>query len=247
MKYRIDNIGNGTWLIEEYDKNMSVYMYLLEGNEKALLIDTGFGTIPLKEICKTLTNKPIMVILTHGHADHIGGSGQFEEVWLKREDEKLYQLHAKEEIRRIFTKEPLFPVNEQLHYFEGDITIPLGERDIQTISVPGHSVGSICLLDKNNRLLYTGDTCCKAHVLLQLDYAAPLKEFRKSIQKLIGISTQFDATWPSHHKKPVEKEILKDFLVVSDAILSGQIQGKIVELPMRKARLVEYKEIGIEY
>ena len=46
MKYRIEKLNDQTWLIEECDEKASAYMYLLTGTEKALLIDTGFGTIP---------------------------------------------------------------------------------------------------------------------------------------------------------------------------------------------------------
>ena len=51
MNYHIEKLNEQTWLIEEYSNTASAYMYLLTGKEKALLIDTGFGTIPLKSIC----------------------------------------------------------------------------------------------------------------------------------------------------------------------------------------------------
>ena len=74
MNYRIEKLNEQTWLIEEYSNTASAYMYLLTGKERALLIDTGFGTIPLKSICEELTVLPVIVALTHGHVDHIGGS-----------------------------------------------------------------------------------------------------------------------------------------------------------------------------
>ena len=40
MQYRVETLDSRTWLIEEYDENNSVYMYLLAGEEKAVLIDT---------------------------------------------------------------------------------------------------------------------------------------------------------------------------------------------------------------
>ena len=67
MNYHIEKLNEQTWLIEEYSNTASAYMYLLTGREKALLIDTGFGTIPLKSICEELTVLPVTVALTHGH------------------------------------------------------------------------------------------------------------------------------------------------------------------------------------
>ena len=247
MKYRIEKLKQDTWFIEEYDGYASAYMYLLAGNKKALLIDTGFGTIPLKEICEELTALPVTVALTHGHVDHIGGTGAFEEVWLAAEDKELYRVHSSDEVRRIFTKEKLMPVKEECKFFAPEMTFELGGRNISVIKTPGHSVGSVCFLDGKNRWMFTGDTCCKAHVLLQMEYAAPMQIYRKSLKKLISMEALYDVTWPGHHAKPVEKEIIHDFLTAVDGILNGTMKGNYAELPMGTARLLEYKEIGIEY
>ena len=247
MKYRMEELNDQTWLIEEYDEKASAYMYLLTGTEKALLIDTGFGTIPLRKICESLTNLPVTVALTHGHVDHIGGTGAFEEVWLAKEDRALYAEHSKEMVRRIFTKDELLPVKGTCSYFTDEMGFELGDRSIKVVKTPGHSVGSVCFLDEKNRWMFTGDTCCKAHVLLQMEYAATMMEYRKSLQRLIDLESYYDITWPGHHSRPVEKQVIHDFLTAVDGILDGTMVGVETELPMGKARLLEYKEIGIEY
>lgn len=247
MKYRMEELNDQTWLIEEYDEKASAYMYLLTGTEKALLIDTGFGTIPLRKICENLTNLPVTVALTHGHVDHIGGTGAFEEVWLAKEDRALYAEHSKEKVRQIFTKDELLPVKGTCSYFTDEMEFELGDRSIKVVKTPGHSVGSVCFLDEKNRWMFTGDTCCKAHVLLQMEYAATMMEYRKSLQRLIDLEPYYDITWPGHHSKPVEKQVIHDFLTAADGILDGTMVGVETELPMGKARLLEYKEIGIEY
>lgn len=247
MKYRIEKLNEQTWCIEEYDETASAYMYLLTGTEKALLIDTGFGTIPLREICEKLTSLPVTVALTHGHVDHIGGTGAFEEVWLAEEDAELYKIHSQENMRRIFTQDTLFPVKEVCSHFFPERVFKLGDRDICVVKTPGHSVGSVCFLDKKNRWMFTGDTCCKAHVLLQLEYAATMQEYRRSLQTLIDMEPLYDITWPGHHSKPVEKQVIHDFLTAVDGILNRTMKGEDVELPLGRAKLLTYKEIGIEY
>ena len=52
--------------------------------------------------------------------------------------------------------------------------------------------------------MFTGDTCCKAHVLLQMEFAAPMQTYKKSLEKLIAMESLYDITWPGHHIKPVE-------------------------------------------
>ena len=175
MNYRIEKLNEQTWLIEEYSNTASAYMYLLTGKERALLIDTGFGTIPLKSICEELTVLPVIVALTHGHVDHIGGTGAFEEVWLAKEDKELYEAHSREDVRHIFTQDELLPVKENCSYFEDEMVFEIGDRPVRVVRTPGHSVGSVCFLDEKNRWMFTGDTCCKAHVLLQMEFAAPMQ------------------------------------------------------------------------
>ena len=247
MKDRIEELNDQTWLIEEYDEKASAYMYLLTGTEKALLIDTGFGTIPLRKICENLTTLPVTVALSHGHVDHIGGTGAFEEVWLAKEDRELYAEHSKEKVRQIFTKDELLPVKGTCSYFTEEMGFELGDRSIKVVKTPGHSVGSVCFLDEKNRWMFTGDTCCKAHVLLQMEYAATMQEYRRSLQTLISLENRYDITWPGHHSRPGEKQVIHDFLTAVDGILDGTMVGVETELPMGKARLLEYKEIGIEY
>lgn len=247
MKYETEKLNEQTWLIAEYNETAGSYMYLLAGSQKALLIDTGFGTIALKKICEELVHLPVTVALTHGHADHIGGTGAFDEVWLAEEDKELYRLHSKESVRRIFTQDRLLPVKETCHYYEEEMTFDLGSRKVRIIKTPGHSVGSVCFLDEKNRWMFTGDTCCRAHVLLQLEYAAAMEVYRNSLEKLIHMEPLYDLTWPGHHSRPVDRQVIHDFLIAVNGILDGTMEGVIRKLPMGEARLLEYKEIGIEY
>lgn len=71
MNYFVETLDRDTWFLKEYNESASAYMYLLKGTKRALLIDSGFGTIPLRAICEKLTDLPITLALTHGHADPI--------------------------------------------------------------------------------------------------------------------------------------------------------------------------------
>lgn len=247
MNYRVDKIAKKTWLIEEYDEQNSVYMYLLEGNSKAALIDAGFGLIPLQSIVEELTGLPVIVLLTHGHFDHIGGVNAFSEVYMHPKDKNTFERHSGK-LRDIFMAGYVFTkINTKvLPVNDGDV-VDLGGRSLQVIHVPGHSMGSICFLERDNGRLYTGDTCCQANVLLQFDDSASVKTYAESLYKLIELGSFYELTWPAHHSKPVGLQILKQFLSASEGILSGKLEGEPFPEYGVKVRILKYKDIGVVY
>ena len=65
---------------------MGVSMTLIEGKERAILFDTGYGIENVKAFIQTLTGKPVSVLLSHGHHDHILGVRWFGESRMWSED-----------------------------------------------------------------------------------------------------------------------------------------------------------------
>ena len=78
MKHNIKEIAPNTWCLNE----MAVQSFLVVGEERAALIDTGAGMGNLAKEVKEITDKPLYVLNTHGHVDHAGGNGQFPVVYL---------------------------------------------------------------------------------------------------------------------------------------------------------------------
>src|SRR5580765_436826 len=75
--------GEGLWIISDHGSDN---IYLVEGNDKAMLIDTGLGVARLSAFVKTLTTKPLIVVNTHGHPDHAGGDFEFKAVYANSAD-----------------------------------------------------------------------------------------------------------------------------------------------------------------
>lgn len=79
----------------------NVFCELLVGEEKAMLIDTGYGFGDLKGFVREITDKPLIIANTHGHVDHTSGNCQFEEqVYLSEADTGLCKRHNTPEMRR---------------------------------------------------------------------------------------------------------------------------------------------------
>lgn len=270
MNYQVECTGEGTWIIKEGEGQACAYMYLLCGSRKAVLLDTGFGSIPLDEICKGLTDLPISVILTHGHFDHIGGSGLFDKVYMSALDEKIFKIHSEPEIRKLFCKDMMNPVAETLLplemiaekcddvNMEDCVWLDLGERKLTVIPTPGHTPGSVSVLDESRRALYTADACCKAHVLLQtynegfleaekIEFNQVLDIYEKSLLRLINIGAYYDITWPCHHTIPVEPGVIKDFVEAARLLRQGKLEIDEHKGLGGKIKVAEYKDIGIEF
>lgn len=245
MGYTIHALDPRTWLIEE-EAECNVYMYLLAGAERAILLDTGYGTIPLDEITASLTELPVTVLCTHGHFDHIGGNGWFPRVLMHGADRELYHEH-KLEVRK-FAPHAIAPdAARDPEWFDGFLTLDLGGRTLEVFPTPGHTRGCIAVLDVERRWLFTGDTCCKAAVLLNFDHSADLATYRGSVAAILDKQPRYDTTWPSHHAKPVGAEIPGQFLTACDLLLEGKAQGTEVPHPFGTARMFAYGDIMIMY
>ncbi len=67
-----------------------VRFFLLEGSEKALLIDTGMNTPDAKKIAESLTDLPLILINTHADRDHISGNPSFDTFYMSPAEVENY-------------------------------------------------------------------------------------------------------------------------------------------------------------
>lgn len=81
-------IDEHTW-IGSGNRVASETVYIIEGNDKAVVIDAGTHMPKLDKIVAKITDKPVSLILTHGHGDHVGAAGCFDELWVNTEDKGM--------------------------------------------------------------------------------------------------------------------------------------------------------------
>ena len=124
-------IGNGHLVYNES-------LYLVEGNERALLIDAGTYIPDLDKIVAKITSKPVTMMLTHAHGDHVGGVGAFSEVYLNAGDMTIIPNNM-----------PNF--KGQIKYLNDGEVIDLGGREIEVIFTPVHTAGSTTFFDKERQ------------------------------------------------------------------------------------------------
>jgi glyoxylase-like metal-dependent hydrolase (beta-lactamase superfamily II) len=75
--FAFEEIAPRTWLVAEPSH---VNCFLVEGDERAVLVDTGLGLADVRAAAESLTDRPVLVANTHSHSDHRGGNWRFAHV-----------------------------------------------------------------------------------------------------------------------------------------------------------------------
>ena len=240
----IIEIANKTYVINEYGLNA---MFLLVGDERALRIDTGTGVFDLPLLVMTLTDKPVQVVLTHGHPDHAGAIGWFDEVWAHPDDfdmaleltyetrygyaEGLLKMNpaapvtAEDTVR--FGKKPKM---QPLH--EGDV-LDLGGRKVMVFETPGHTPGGLSFLDVRERIFITGDACNGNTLLLSFGREPHPKQtlsvLKETAEKMIALEPLFDRNYNGHVGYggsasciPQPYSVARDMASLCEDLLSGK-------------------------
>lgn len=215
--YRARKINSNTYVV---DMGGVCYPYLLLGEEKALVIDTGMGKGNLREFFETITDLPMIVTNTHGHGDHTLWNGAFDEVYMH--PKAIIDAHGGDMSDAMIPVPSFKPIPiEEGHVFD------LGGRHIEVIATPCHSPGDLMFLDHENRLLFTGDNLEVGQVLIFYgdgETGATVKGHLDVLRKIEKRYDEFDMICPAHNGSPFHKSVLKDFIENDERVLSG-IEG----------------------
>lgn len=258
--YAAWKVDEKTWFINFMNGTQN--MYLLEGDQKALLIDTGWGTGNLREFVEKLTNKPIVVANTHFHPDHSAGNGEFEAVYMSK-GAKIDELSvlSPNAVPFDLTKLPHADY-KSIYVGEGDI-IGLGDRTIEILDVkPAHCNSSLFFLDRKHKMFFCGDELEAAQVNLFDNSKNPdisyhvnerLINFRANNMRIRSLAGEFDLLLPNHNGFPIAKSYIDDYIGLVDNIFSGNatIEDKLnhpyIEMDPQAAKLcrVRWKNASI--
>ena len=207
--YLIDDAGEST-------------CYVLCGKEKAMVIDTLNGAEDLHAIVRTLTDLPLIVVNTHGHVDHVGCNPYFREACIHPDDLALAQEHLGY-YKDIFAEKNLTPCPFRL--INAGEVIDLGGLEVEVVSLRGHTAGSIGILDRQDRLLFSGDGL-NPHLWMQLDHSLSIAELKETILALKAAhGAEFDHVLTGHAKDLRSAELVDQLLQGCCDLLEGRTQG----------------------
>lgn len=212
---------------------------LVTGEEQAALIDTGMGTDrSLPDIVGRLTGKPVSCLITHCDPDHIGAASLFDPVYISPAEDPQALVPRVMDVRSrldfikaqgYYTEDMMAyigeniisePVTKYHQVSDGDV-FDLGGRELLAVSLPGHSMGSMCYLDRRGRVAFTGDAVTRSPLIIfdrcpQLSvYLAALKRFRDIAGGPLDL-------YCGHSMEALPQSTLDDLIKGCGEILSGR-------------------------
>ena len=251
--FEVYRITHGVFAIYEPHQFEEVISYLIIGNKRALLFDTGLGIGRISDVTAKLTKLPVIVVNSHTHPDHIGGNAEFSEIY--DEDTPFTRLHeqgnwkefARDAVRpeRICGKLPVAFDTAAYHSRPFHVThrlkdgeqIDLGDRELEVIFTAGHTPDALCLLDRANGMLFTGDTYYPGPIYLfmpETDWAA----YSASVARLAALQSKLKLLLPAHNVPTADPE---DLLRLKQAV--GDLNAGRVK-PAVRDRQREYNFNG---
>jgi glyoxylase-like metal-dependent hydrolase (beta-lactamase superfamily II) len=231
--FEVYEIASNLFAFCETGHHENTTIALLIGPKKAALIDTGCGIGDLRKVVAEITDKPVIVINTHTHLDHLGSNRQFDELAMLDHplSRRVSVEGASHEIikRETLAENPitkplprdfdpsgfaLAPFNVTRWLRDGD-RIDFGGWDLEVIYTPGEAADHICLLDRAKRILFCGDILLSGPVWTHLE-AGNLEDLVTSYRKLMGYFEEFDHLMPGHNQPWLDKSLLPETIMSSD-------------------------------
>ena len=207
----IIRIDENTWRIED----MGVRFFLLAGTRKALLIDSGMQVHNAREIAEGLVSLPVELLNTHGDRDHVGSNAEFDHFYMNPAEASNYYNTQK-------MTGTIRPVQD------GDV-LDLGGRELEIIALPGHTPGSIAVLDKKSRVLISGDPVQDGSIFM-FGVQRELHAYLLSLEKLQGCRDRFDLIYPSHGTFPVLPPLIDALHEGARKVMAGEVEGQDMQI-----------------
>lgn len=207
---RVERHGDGIWRVEELFAVPAARgaIWVVDGAERRLVIDAGWGLVPLRERVPELFERPVVAVASHTHFDHIGGLHQFD-------DRLVHSLEAAvladpgQEATQILPYLADYPDSLAFDPTGGSFDprtwhippapatglvedgheIDLGDRRILCLHTPGHSPGHLSFYEAATRTLFPVDIAYEGEILDDIP-GSDVDALLASQQRLLTLDVQ---------------------------------------------------------
>lgn len=225
-----------------------MHMYLVIGEKKAALIDTGYGLSgQLRDKVESITDKPVEVLLTHSDPDHAGGAAQFDEICMSEKERKLLEGGSINPKARLANAKAVCHDEERMKYYEEHMVkadtfafkpitdgqiFDLGGEQLEAIDFPGHTPGSVCFWNQKENYCLVGDAVANVHSpVLFFPKCLPLTTYRDNLHHFLNKVGEDCDLYSGHNEKKLEKEMYPEIFTEIDEILGGDTADDQPYLP----------------
>jgi glyoxylase-like metal-dependent hydrolase (beta-lactamase superfamily II) len=191
------------------------YLFCPNENE-CIIIDPGGDEVEIISKIKSLKARPLGIVLTHGHFDHIAALGKVKDYFKKKgidlsvaihNADNIYLGESGEAVNKQFLN--FFGVNRNKRYIDYISSLPqadvilkeddtLFDTDLTVIETPGHTKGSVCLYSAKDNLLFSGDTLFYRGIGRTDFPDGDLQEIIKSIKTKLFTLPEDTRIYPGH-------------------------------------------------
>jgi glyoxylase-like metal-dependent hydrolase (beta-lactamase superfamily II) len=242
--FEIYHIRPGVFAIYEPKQFEEVISYLILGEKRVVLFDTGLGVGKISTVVARLTSLPLTVINSHTHFDHVGGNAEFPEIWNRDLPYTLQNMHGQS---NAYSRDTLVPERlcgplpagtkpgsyatrtwKSAHTLQDGERIDLGGRELEVLFTPGHTPDSLALLDRKNGLLFTGDSFYPGPIYLftpETDFAA----YAQSVARLAALEPHIQLLLPAHNVPVAPPAYLYRLADAVQQVRSGKAKSQLVE------------------
>ena len=214
--FEVYRVAPDVYAIYEPHQAEETISYLIVGSKQALLFDTGMGIGNIQKVTSQLTKRFVVVLNSHTHNDHVGGNWQFNSIFgmntaFTRANAKGSRTDAQAEIAsgqicgvlpagfnpKTYATKP-WRVSFLVH--DGFVINLGGGRKLEVIATPGHTPDAIALLDRENGLLFSGDTYYPAPIWLYRP-ETDMDAYVASAKKLAALAPEVKLVLGAHNEK----------------------------------------------
>lgn len=198
----VEDLGSGTFAIGEPRYYQQNYAYLIVGEKRALLFDSGSGTRDISGAVASLTKLPVTVMVSHLHYDHWGGVGAFDHIAMidlpqTRADARSGPFKPSRYEYLGFVDGRPAPSMQVTEWLAPGAVIDLGGRSLTVLSTPGHTPSSAALFDPSTHRLFIGDYLYPTTLYAFLP-GASLLSYHETAQRLLATLPADTVLWTAH-------------------------------------------------
>lgn len=245
--YKTQELCKGLYSIaEEYGAAAgTVMMYLVVGEEKAALFDSGFGVMDtLRTLVEEITDKPVVCIVGHGHPDHVGAAPLFDKIYMNERDEELLPISLsydrrmgdvfgryEDEELEAYCREHIV-MTDKLEYknIDDGAVIDLGGTVLRVIAIPGHTRGSLVFYNEKDNYALTSDAFSTRTALVTLppEKRVGIEAYRNGLSQFLEAINEDTKIYWGHAKEEMPHSVPRDMCRACEEVLNGETEHDTV-------------------